>query len=171
MTNDKAGWAPFDLTKSVKFDRHTDQEYLRKSFFELASQYFEVAKYTAFNLNWMSVTLANVAFSCELFLKAILYGFGTDFTKTHGLKDLFEKLPQSEQTYIATHIAVKGGEKEFFQCLNEQNEAFKEYRYMCEAKTIVGNPIFLFAFADILKFVYESLVKENSEVTESEVSE
>ena len=29
-----------------------------------------------------------------------------------------------------------------------------------EEKAITAHPIFLFAFADILKFVYESLIKE-----------
>jgi hypothetical protein len=32
---------------------------------------------------------------------------------------------------------------------------------MCEAKAMSANPVFLFAFAHILKFVYESLVREN----------
>ncbi|WP_300712896.1 HEPN domain-containing protein [uncultured Acetatifactor sp.] len=109
----------------------------------------------------MPVTLANVAFSCELFLKAILYGFGVDFSKTHGLKGLFEKLPQNEQEYISKNIGIENREKEFYLCLKEQDQAFPEYRYMCEAKAMSANPVFLFAFAHILKFVYESLVREN----------
>lgn len=162
-------FAPFDLSKTRKFDKKTDQEHLRKSFYELASQYFEVAMFTAMNFRWMPVTLANAAFSCELFLKALLYGFGIDFSKTHGLKDLFEKLPQNEQDYIAKNIEIENREKEFYLCLNEQNNAFIEYRYMCEAKAMTGNPVFLLAFAHILKFVYESLVKENIKPDELEV--
>ena len=114
----------------------------------------------------MPVTLANVAFSCELLLKAILYGFGVDFSKTHGLKGLFEKLPQNEQEYISKNIAIENREKEFYLCLQEQDQAFPEYRYMCEAKAMSANPKFLFAFAHILKFVYESLVSENEKKEE-----
>ncbi len=163
MTEDEKGFAPFDLSKTRKFNRKTDQEHLRESFYELASQYFEVSLFTVRNLNWMPVTLSNLAFSCELFLKALLYGFGIDFKNTHGLEDLFEKLPESEQTYISNNIAIENRNTEFTLCLKEQNEAFVEYRYMCEAKAITGNPLFLLAFAHILKFVYESLEKENDQ--------
>ena len=137
---------------------------MRKSFYKLGVQYFEVSCFTIKNLNWMPVTLANVAFSCELLLKAILYGFGVDFSKTHGLKGLFEKLPQNEQEYISKNIAIENREKEFYICLQEQDQAFPEYRYMCEAKAMSANPKFLFAFAHILKFVYESLVRENEKM-------
>lgn len=161
MTKSEDCFAPFDLSKTRKFDRKKDQGSLRKSFYKLGVQYFEVSCFTIKNLNWMPVTLANVAFSCELLLKAILYGFGVVFSKTHGLKGLFEKLPQNEQEYISKNIAIENRETEFYLCLQEQDQAFPEYRYMCEAKTMSANPKFLFAFAHILKFVYESLVREN----------
>ena len=161
MTKSEDCFAPFDLSKTRKFDRKKDQDSLRKSFYKLGVQYFEVSCFTIRNLNWMPVTLANVAFSCELLLKAILYGFGVDFSKTHGLKGLFEKLPQDEQEYISKNITIENREKAFYLCLQEQDQAFPEYRYMCEAKAMSANPKFLFAFAHILKFVYESLVREN----------
>ena len=166
MTKSEDCFAPFDLSKTRKFDRKKDQDSLRKSFYKLGVQYFEVSCFTIKNLNWMPVTLANVAFSCELLLKAILYGFGVDFSKTHGLKGLFEKLPQNEQEYISKNIAIENREKEFYICLQEQDQAFPEYRYMCEAKAMSANPKFLFAFAYILKFVYESLVSENEKKEE-----
>ena len=161
MTKSEDCFAPFDLSKTRKFDRKKYQDSLRKSFYKLGVQYFEVSCFTIKNLNWMPVTLANVAFSCELLLKAILYGFGVDFSKTHGLKGLFEKLPQNEQEYISKNIAIENRETEFYLCLQEQDQAFPEYRYMCAAKAMSANPKFLFAFAHILKFVYESLVREN----------
>ena len=164
MTISEDCFAPFDLYKTRKFDRKKDQESLRKIFYKLGVQYFEVSCFTIKNLNWMPVTLANVAYSCELLLKAKLYGFGVDFSKTHGLKGLFEKLPQNEQEYISKNIAIENREKEFYICLQEQDQAFPEYRYMCEAKAMSANPKFLFAFAHILKFVYESLVRENEKM-------
>ena len=55
----------------------------------------------------------------RMLLKAILYGFGVDFSKTHGLKGLFEKLPQNEQEYISKNIAIENREKEFYLYLQE----------------------------------------------------
>lgn len=162
------GGAPFDLTKSRKYDRNTDQLALSKNFYELACTYYDVAHHIFPYLGWMPVTLSNAAFSCELFLKSLLYGFGTNFKNTHGLKSLFELLPKGEQIYIENNIAIENREVEFHLCLEEQNNAFPEYRYMCEAKAITGNPLFLLAFADILKFVYESLVKENAKQQKQE---
>lgn len=55
--------APFDLSKTGKFDRKTDQEYLRKRFYELATEYFEVAMFSmAANPRWIPVILSNAAF-------------------------------------------------------------------------------------------------------------
>lgn len=161
MIKSEECFAPFDLSKTRKYDRKKDQESLMRSFYKLGVQYFEVSCFTIKNMDWMPVTLANVAFSCELFLKAILYCLGLDFSKKHGLKELFEKLPHDEQEYISKNIAIENREKEFYLCLQEQDQAFIEYRYMCEAKAMSANPRFLFAFAHILKYVYESLSSEN----------
>lgn len=169
-SEDIDNFAPFDLAKSRKYNRNTDQFALSKGFYELASVYYDVALHIALRPEWMSVTLSNIAFSCELFLKSLLYGFGIDFKNTHGLKNLFELLPQNEQSYIEGNIKIENREIEFQLCLKEQNDAFVEYRYMCGAKSIVGNPLFLLAFADILKFVHDALVKENAKQQEPEVN-
>ena len=166
MENVENSFAPFDLTKTPKFDRETDKEHLTKSFYRLAVQYYAAARFILFNQEWIPVAMTNVAFSCELFLKAILYGYDIDFKSIHGLEALFKMLPQKEQDYIANNIAIENREREFHICLHEQDKAFVEYRYMCEAKSMTGNPKFLFAFADILKFVYESLLKENGKEDE-----
>lgn len=165
--NNNDNSTPFDLSKTRKYDKKTDKDKLSKNFYKDAKIYLEVATHCfSFNLNWTPAVLCNISFSCELFLKAILYGFGIDFKNTHGLKNLFEKLPENEQSFIKksfikNNILMENTEEEFMRCLAEQNEAFTQYRYMCEAKSIVCNYNFLFAFAHILNFVYESLVKEN----------
>ena len=43
MMKSEKGFAPFDLSKTRKFDRKKDQESLRQSFYKLAAQYFEVS--------------------------------------------------------------------------------------------------------------------------------
>lgn len=52
MTISEDCFAPFDLSKTRKFDRKKDQESLRKSFYKLGVQYFEVSCFTI--KNWSS---------------------------------------------------------------------------------------------------------------------
>ena len=49
MTISEDCFAPFDLSKTRKFDRKKDQESLRKSFYKLGVQYFEVSCFTIKN--------------------------------------------------------------------------------------------------------------------------
>lgn len=160
---EKGEFAPFDPAKTPKFDKKADKVELAISTFRLANDYFEAADFLLKQkIHLMPVILTNIAFSCELYLKALLHGYGTDFGNTHELKDLFEKLPSEIKGYVAQHIAIDNRETEFTLCLTEQNKAFETYRYMNEAKSITAHPVFLFAFAHILKFVYEALTEEHS---------
>lgn len=169
VTREESVFAPFDLTKTRKFDRTTDKVQLAIKTYDLANNYYEAAKILIKkHIELMPVILTNISFSCELYLKALLYGYNTDFGNVHGLKDLFEKLPKSEQDYISQNIAIENRDKEFHLCLAEQNKAFVEYRYMNEVKAITAHPIFLFAFADILKFVSKSLIEEHSSPSEED---
>lgn len=165
---DNEHFAPFDLTKTPKFDKKADKVQLAISTFRIANNYFEAAQTLLKSIHLMPVILTNISFACELYLKALLHGYNIDFGNTHGLKGLFLKLPEEIRIYISGNIAIDNRETEFDLCLTEQNEAFVVYRYMNEAKTITANPIFLFAFAHILKFVYESLIAEHSKTQEQE---
>ena len=111
------------------------------------------------NFKWEPVTLSNAAFSCELFLKSLLYGFETRFNNIHELERLFKLLTTD---YIAQNIAIENRDTEFPLRLHEQNKAFEIYRYMSELKGIIGDPIFLLAFADILKFICTRLFIEDT---------
>ncbi len=166
---ESGGFAPFDLTKTPKFDRKADKVELAIRSYDLANKYLDAATLLfKQSFEYMPVVLTNISFSCELYLKALLHGYGTDFGNTHGLKDLFEKLPSDIKDYVAQNIAIDNRETEFPLCLAEQNEAFITYRYMNEAKSITAHPVFLFAFAHILKFVYEMLTEEHSESQKQE---
>lgn len=161
---ESGGFAPFDLIKTPKFNRKADKVELAIRSADLANKYFDAATLLfKQNFEYMPVVLANISFSCELYLKALLHGYGMDFGNTHGLKDLFEKLPSDIKDYVAQNIAIDNRETEFALCLAKQNEAFIIYRYMNEVKSITAHPVFLFAFAHILKFVYEMLTEEHSE--------
>lgn len=97
----------------------------------------------------------------------MLIGFGTDYTDKkliadrHNIEDLFKLLPSNEQDYIKNNICLKD-KTEFALLLHENGNAFIVYRYACERKDMCGHIDFLFALADILKFVCESLAKENN---------
>lgn len=158
--NESHSFGPFDLTKIPKYDKGPDKIQLAINTFKLANKYFEAAKLLLKNIDLMPVVLSNISFSCELYLKALLYGYNIGFDDIHGLKDLYNKLPEEVKDYIASNIAIDNREREFPLCLSEQNKAFVVYRYINEAKLITANPVFLFAFAHILKFVYESLTEE-----------
>ena len=166
--NDCGEFAPFDLTQTPKFDRTTDKVELAIRSYEIANKYLAAAKLLLEkSFEYMPVVLSNVAFSCELYLKALLHGYAIDFGNAgHGLYDLFQLLPDYVRDYISQNIAIENRDAEFNLSLKEQNTAFVTYRYMNEVKTITANPGFLFAFALILKFVYEMLTKEQDQQAE-----
>lgn len=165
LCDESATFAPFDLVKTPKFDKNTDKVKLAINSYELANSYY-VAAALLFKCSHelMPVVLSNVSFSCELYLKALLFGYEIDFGNTHGLKNLFDKLPHDIKDYVSRNIDIDNREKEFQLCLAEQNDAFVTYRYMNEVKSIAANPRFLFAFAHILKFVYETLTEEQNTI-------
>lgn len=171
LCDESAAFAPFDLVITPKFDKNTDKVKLAVNSYELANLYFVAASLLINNsLELMPVILSNVSFSCELYLKALLFACEIDFGNTHGLKNLFDKLPLNIKEYISRNIDIDNREREFELCLAEQNEAFVTYRYMNEVKSIAANPRFLFAFAHILKYVYETLTeKQNTIKDQSEI--
>ena len=100
-------FAPFDLTKTPKFDKKKDKVELSIQSFELANTYFRAAQILFSNrgfIVYMPVILTNIAFSCELYLKALLHGYNIDFGNTHDLKDLFDKLPDTSQRHLYFHL-------------------------------------------------------------------
>lgn len=166
--DDPSEFAPFDLNKTPKFNRKTDKIQLTVCTYELANAYYYASKmlFEKNPLFYISVALSNAAFACELYLKALLHGYNIDFGNIHGLSNLFNKLPDNIQEYIEQNIAIENRETEFRLCLVEQNDAFVAYRYMNEAKEITVNTTFIVAFAHILKFVYEDIIRQHSEVDE-----
>ena len=159
--------AKFYLDKSDKSNLITDPLQLSQSMYRSANEYYKASRFLMQDFNFMMVALTNVAFSCELYLKSMLIGFGTDYTykkliaDRHNIEDLFKLLPSNEQDYIKNNICLKD-RTEFDLLLHENGNAFIVYRYACERKDMCGHIDFLFALADILKFVYESLAKENN---------
>ena len=126
--------AKFYLEKNDKSNLITDPMQLSQSMYRSANKYYEASKILMQDLNFMMVALTNVAFSCELYLKSMLIGFGTDYTDKklisdrHNIEDLFKLLPLSEQDYIKDNICLKD-RTEFDLLLHENGNAFIVYRY------------------------------------------
>lgn len=76
-------------------------------------------------------TMVNVAFSCEMFLKAILNLFSIDYKKEHRLKYLYDLLPDEEYKEYLKIIPSSG--KTFEEELDAHSQDFVTWRYYMEA--------------------------------------
>lgn len=147
--------APFSASKKINDDLgniDTDSSLLAKATFEQADAFYYGAKImleaTIHKVNvyikLIDVIAPNLAFSCELFMKAYLNKYNIDYQKLHLLKDLFEKLPNNAQIEIKNNVRIK----DYFDLvLLELNDAFVYYRYSHERKCHTTNLKEIFALA------------------------
>ncbi len=95
--------------------------------------------------------ITNAAFSCELFLKAILtYTAKINNKKQlneHNLYNLYLRIDDDE---IEERIKQKTGEKEFLTVIKEVGEAFKVIRYVHEYTEMTCDVEFLYKFMNAL---------------------
>ena len=76
-------------------------------------------------------SVVNLAFAIELALKAALLAYCPS-PRGHGLKELFEQLPESDRTYIRSYMPFQA---EWFDAgLVAVSEAFVEWRYIHEQR-------------------------------------
>ncbi len=95
--------------------------------------------------------VVNMAFACELYIKAILIykSNNNKIEKSHDLKKLFETLPIDVQSNIKTIFSEKSdGDLEII--LPEINTAFVDWRYAYE-KNVSANLSDIQKFAESLK--------------------
>ena len=98
------------------------------------------------------------AFSCEIYLKTLYLCHDITYRKDHGLKGLYEKLPNMIKERIENTIYnyCDGLGKLIFdmKTLEEISNAFKKWRYLYERKDhsiIFSNTAFFIAFRDALR--------------------
>lgn len=101
-----------------------------------AKKYYRAASILAkADSKLMPVICVNFAFSCELFLKAILYKHNITPEKVHSLNDLFAMLPERIQKQIKGKAVFKYESKEDFDMILKANSnAFGFIRYAHERK-------------------------------------
>ncbi len=107
------------------------------------------------DIEWyITPSVVNSAFACEVYLKALLLFFYIPLEKQHNLKDLYIMLPDEMQEWIkATVINIYGGWTESFgfDVLDGISDAFKKWRYAYEQeRSLYVDTAFLFAFRNAL---------------------
>ena len=104
-------------------------------------------------------TIVNIAFACELYLKAILFNQGAGIPETHKLDFLYNQLSQQKRAQIRKLCNKK--EEEFKQLIAEYSKLFVQYRYSFDYED-KSNPRFKFlldltdALQEICKQIIES---------------
>jgi len=114
---------------------------LGEAAYESARKYFRAGSILAkSDSNLMSVICVNFAFSCELFLKAILYKHNITPEKVHSLNDLFAMLPERIQEQIKGKASFRYESKDDFDMILKYNSnAFGFIRYAHERKSFGEN--------------------------------
>lgn len=104
-------------------------------------------------------TMVNAAFSCEVFLKAILNLFAIDYKKGHGLKYLYDLLPNEEyKEYLK--LSPSSG-KTFEEELEAHSEDFVAWRYYMETPGKYRmSPMFTFLLMNNLQSLSKALIEE-----------
>ncbi|MBQ6419948.1 MAG: hypothetical protein IJK02_02630 [Clostridia bacterium] len=106
-----------------------------------ANQFFHVAKWCSDNrdpINFIMNTFypyaVNVAFACELYLKAIMIyrSSQNEFSKGHNLKELFDNLPFFDANQLSQIFAQKYSSKTLEMFLDENKNTFIDWRYALE---------------------------------------
>lgn len=112
---------------------------------------------SALVMGGLNPLVVNVAFSIELYLKAIKAHESTtcEYPTGHKLDDLFKILKPSTQRQIKTSFAQRS-EVPLGDLLGEASNAFVEWRYSHE-KPVEAHPFELIKFAQILRDYTEKL--------------
>lgn len=141
----------------------TDKKQLAKAALRNANEFYVGAgiifkSSSAFLIQVISV---NLAFACELYLKAMMYELDIDFGKTHRIIDLYKLLPTTIQTKIKINVHFSNDKPENFGLVMEEiSDSFVFLRYGHERKAIVGNWDGLSAMAEGIMKVSKEIVGE-----------
>ena len=114
--------------------------------------------------------IVNAAFSCEVFLKLLLYLEQINYKKEHRLKQLFEMLPPKIQEAVKHKTTEKCGYWNDVwgrEILLQISDAFIKWRYIYETDWSKNAAIhidisYLFAFRDALKVMCEKKLEHKA---------
>ena len=101
----------------------------------------------------------NIAFACELYLKAIMIhrSVNNEFWTGHELRELFSHLDSADSQVIEKNFANKLPSKDLHTFLIGNNKVFEEWRYALEGSVMMDISGFE-AFSEILHDYVQALV-------------
>ena len=139
----------------------TNKKDLAKSAFRNAEEFYIGAGLIFVqDIQLIQVVSVNLAFACELYLKAMLYELNVDFGRTHRIVELFRLLPEEYRKKIKANAHFKyDKEDNFHLILEEISDTFVFLRYSHERKAVVGN-------WDGLSTISTAMMKVSREVVE-----
>ena len=110
----------------------------------------------AFVKGYLTPSIVNSAFACEVFLKLLLWHHNINYERTHTLKQLFEMLPEQSKQMVKERTFYKYSEWTDalgFEHLETISNAFVEWRYSYEHEHgTIGCPTsFLETFRNVLR--------------------
>lgn len=153
-----------------KLESNEDFEGFAKSTYHIANEYFHIADHclTILVQNPAAV-LSIAAFSCELFLKSIIYWTvhkkcyknGKNGAEEHDLLNLFKMLPIEIANKIKELHPCSNTKKEKFEIeLSNIRKAFTILRYISEHSSMACNMIFILELLASLKSVCDDLLSD-----------
>lgn len=166
MDNSIQNRIPFSNSPKLHDDignKKTDKKELAKAAFRNAEEFYTGAGviFKICSVSLIQVVFVNLAFSCELYLKAMLYELDIDFGKTHRIIDLYNMLPVLIKTKIKSNVQFPNDKAENFELVMEEiSDSFVFQRYAHERKMIVGNWGGLLAITDGVKKVSKEVVEK-----------
>lgn len=144
----------------------TDPDALAESSFRNGVEYMEAAMCVMKQRpDFGSVIGANLAFSCELFLKSMLYTDRITVKREHNLFDLYKSLPDKMQDTIkeAFKEVPMRGTQNFELLLSEVGDAFVFQRYAHERNRLVVDGATLLGLAAVLRSIILERRKREAE--------
>ena len=148
-----------------------DPRSIAKSLFENADSYFVASQIILrhkTNHELVPVVFMNLAFSCELFLKSILFQFKEDNERIRGHKlyELYKRIPPIQQDEIKIYYEqFPEARTDFDLLINEVSETFAFARYIHERKgAVLSFELFYLVCAvrDCAKKLYNVLIAEEN---------
>ncbi len=153
----------FQMDKNEKKNPQSEEEFRQyaKSVFDNAEEYYFLVKKVLPEalLKAGDALFANMAFSCELYLKSILVYEKCVLIKGHQLLGLYEQIESKE---VKTTIRKAINRDDFDLCLKEASKSFEVIRYAYEYKQMVCNVEFMMQFMFVLRATANHFVNKNT---------
>lgn len=140
--------AYFQMDKNEEYELHKPDDYQRiaKSTYKAAVGFYIISQKCMDMIlsEYNSQICSNIAFSCELFFKSILFKNEIDCRKEHDLYQLYKLMhDKDKETIKEIHKSGNIKKEDFELNLKEIGKAFIVLRYSYERKRMVYNLQFL----------------------------